>query len=122
MVTSVSSLSDPQKHQTLSGYLEVTACLLHWVVDPAIPLTADNFAAAELEVLKLAKRDLFTDKSAQLKAGQPEAKSNRLMSFASELNEGTGLIKVGGCLHCNCDLTSVSVHPVILDPQHPSPG
>lgn len=52
LLTSVSSVPDPQQHQTLSNYLEVTARRLHGAADRATPVTADDYAAAELEALR----------------------------------------------------------------------
>lgn len=41
------------------------------------------------------------------------------MSQAPELDEATGLIRVGGRLRRCSNLTADAIHPIILDPQHP---
>ncbi len=119
LITSVSSVPDQQQYQTLRDYLEVTAHQLHGVTDPATPVTADDYAVAELEALRQAQRDSFPDESAQLKAGKPVAKSSRLMSLAPEPDVTRRLIRVDGRLRCSSDLATDAIHPVVLDPQHP---
>lgn len=76
LLTSVSSVPDPQQHQTLSNCLEVTARRPHGAADPATPVTADDYAAAKLEALRQAQRDSFPDESTQLTTGKPVAKSH----------------------------------------------
>ncbi|KAK0136552.1 hypothetical protein N1851_027287 [Merluccius polli] len=118
LTTSVSSLPDPQQHQTLYDYLEATARQLHGAADPATPMTADAYAVAELEALQQAQRDSFPEIT-KLKASKPVAKSSRLMSLAPERDEATGLARVGGRLCRSSDLTSDAIHLIVLNPQHP---
>ncbi|KAE8293635.1 hypothetical protein D5F01_LYC08747 [Larimichthys crocea] len=118
-LTTISTVPDPQQHQTLSDYLEATAHQLHEAANLSTPVTADDYATAELEALTQAQRDSFPEESALLAASKPVAKSSRLMSLAPELNEATGLIRVGGRLRRCSDLTSDMIHPIVLDPQHP---
>ena len=109
LTNSVSSLPDPQQHQTLYDYLEATARQLHGAVDPATPMTADAYAVAELEALQQAQTP-FPDEITKLKASKPVAKSSRLMSLAPELDKATELTRVGGRLCRSSDLTSDAIH------------
>lgn len=119
LATTTSSLPDPDQHQTLGDYLQAAARQLHGAANPGGPLTADAYQSAEVEVLQQAQRDSFPDEVAQLKAGKPVAKSSRLLLLAPELDESTGLIRVGGRLrHCT-DLATEEAHPIVLDPKHP---
>ncbi|KAE8276983.1 hypothetical protein D5F01_LYC25284 [Larimichthys crocea] len=67
------TMPDPQQHQTLSDYLEATAHQLHGAADLSTPVTADDYAAAELEALKQAQRDSFPEESSLLAASKPVA-------------------------------------------------
>lgn len=119
LATVASPLPDPEQHLALGDYLQAVAHQLHGAASPNVPLTADAYKSAELEVLQQAQRDSFPDETALLKAGKPVAKSSRLLSLAPELDEATGLIRVGGRLRRSTDLASDEVHPIVLDPKHP---
>lgn len=118
LTMSSSSVPDPQQYQTLSSFLEATACQLHGAVEHSNPLTADSFAAAELEALQQAQRESFPDEVPQLKANKFIAKSSRLLLLAPEFDKEIGLIRVGGRLRRNLDLPIDEVHPIVLDPKH----
>lgn len=108
LLTTVLTAPDPQQHQSLSDYLKVTAHQLHGAANLSTPVTTDDYVAAELEALKQVQRDSFPEESALLTASKPVAKSSRLMSLAPELDEATGLIRVGGRLRRCSDLTATS--------------
>lgn len=117
LIASVASLPDPQPDQSLRDYLEVVALQMHRAANPATPLTADDYAVAELEALRRAQRDYFLAEMAKLTAGTTEASSSCLITLAPELDKVTRLVRVGG--RRNVNLTSDAVHPVLLDPKHP---
>lgn len=118
LTMSSSSLPDPRQYQTWDSFLEATVHQLHRAADPNHPLTADSYAAAELEALQQTQRESFSEEITQLKAGKPIAKSSRLLLLAPEFDEENGLIRVGGCLRYNPDLVVDEVHPIVLDPRH----
>ena len=82
LLTTVSTVPDPKQYQTLSDYLEVTAHQVHETADLSAPVTANDYAAAELEALRQGQRDSFPEESALLTAGKPVEKSSCLMSLA----------------------------------------
>ncbi|XP_024865045.1 uncharacterized protein LOC119617585 [Kryptolebias marmoratus] len=115
---SSSSVPDPHQYRTWDNFLEATAHQLYGAADPNHPLTADSYAAAELEALQQAQKESLLEEITQLKDGKPISKSSRLLLLAPEFDEKTGLIRVGGRLRRNPDLTVEEVHPVVLDPRH----
>lgn len=119
LASTTSPLPDPEQHETLSSYLQAAARQLHGAADADIPLTADAYKSAEVAALQQAQRDSFPDEVALLKAGKPVSKSSRLLSLAPELDESTGLIRVGGRLRRCTDLASEEAHPIVLDSKHP---
>ncbi|XP_028298617.1 uncharacterized protein LOC114460934 [Gouania willdenowi] len=118
LTMSSSSVPDPLQYQNWNKFLEATTCQLHGAADSNNPLTACSYAAAELEALQQAQRESFPEEVTQLKTGKPIAKSSRLLLLAPEFDETTGLIRVGGRLRRNLDLTVDEVHPIVLDPRH----
>lgn len=118
LTMSSSSVPDPLQYQTWDSFLEATARQLHGAADLNNTLTADAYAAAELEALQQAQRESFPEEVTQLKASKPIAKSSRLLLLAPEFDEKTGLIRVGGRLRHNPDLPVDEVHPIVLDPRH----
>ncbi|XP_076847529.1 uncharacterized protein LOC143493189 [Brachyhypopomus gauderio] len=118
LTMSSSSVPDPHQYQTWDSFLKAIANQLHGAADPNDPLTAESYAAAELEALQQAQRESFLEEITQLKAGKPIAKSSRLLLLAPEFDEEIGLIRVGGRLRRNPDMTVDEVHPIVLDPRH----
>lgn len=118
LTVSSSSVPDPRQHQTWDSYLEAIVHHLHGAADPNHPITADSYAAAEIEALQRAQRESFLEEITLLMAGKPIAKSSCLLLLAPEFDEKTGLIRVGGRLRRNPDLAVDEVHPIVLDPRH----
>ncbi|XP_076841847.1 uncharacterized protein LOC143485975 isoform X2 [Brachyhypopomus gauderio] len=57
LTMSSSSVPDPHQYQTWDSFLKAIANQLHGAADPNDPLTAESYAAAELEALQQAQRE-----------------------------------------------------------------
>lgn len=99
--------------------LEATAHELHGAADQSGSCTAEDYRNAEILIIKRFQRESFPDKLRLLKAGKPVASSSRLLTLSPEIDEEE-LIRVGGRLHHAEDLEQTAVHPIVLDPGHPS--
>lgn len=80
-------------------------------------LSAENFAEAELLVLKRAQRDSFPEDLECLQTSKPLPADSRLLTLAPEL-DNQGLIRVGGRLRRALDLAENLKHPIVLGAKH----
>ncbi len=82
-------------------------------------LSAEDYAAAEISLLKQAQAKCFPVELKSLTSGQSLHSNSRLISLAPELDQSTGLISVGGRLRRSKLLKPDTAHPIVLDPKHP---
>lgn len=77
-----------------------------------------TYQDAEISLLKQCQADSFPVELKFMLNGRPLPPHSRLRALAPELDELTGLIKVGGRLRNVGGSLEISVHPVVLDPEH----
>lgn len=83
------------------------------------PPSAAEYQQAETTVFKRAQEQPFPDDHSLLSAGKPVLIRSRLLALAPEMDEASGLIRVGGRLRRLEGRADVSLHPIVLDPSHP---
>lgn len=105
---------------TWKELLEVTAQTLHGAANPDGALSADDYRQAERAILCQAQQDSFPEELSLLKGGKPVPSSSRLLTLSPELDEAGELIRVGGRLRRTEGLGTATLHPIVLDPRHPS--
>lgn len=105
---------EPQCYDTLSESLIAYGQKLHGA---AYTSSADLQRDIRQVVLCRAQAESFPDELRLLKS---VSASNRLSSLSPELDAATGLIQVGCNLRYCEVLEADAVHPVVLDPRHPT--
>ena len=86
-------------------------------LDPETPLSAADYAIAEVMVLQRVQREVFPQEMACLERGVDVPHDSRLRQLAPELDDH-GLIRVGGRLRRAQDLTEDHKHPIVLPQKH----
>lgn len=121
LTQTTTNLSCPDVHlfPTYQSLLEATAQRVHGAADPAGTPSADDFRKAENIILQQAQQDSFRDEINHLKAGKPVPQTSRLSCLATEFDNTTQLIRVGGRLRQATHLDTGTMHPIVLDPKHP---
>ncbi len=121
-VTSITPpTQEPQaKYNTWKELLEATVRELQGAANQSGSYTAEDYRQAETLILKRAQSDCFPDELRLLRAGKPISPSSRLLTLSPEIDDAEGLIRVGGRLRRAEGLDQATVHPVVLDPAHPS--
>lgn len=77
-------------------------------------------AAAETFLLQQAQESCFPEELDALHKGKPLSRQSRLLQLSPELYPDVGLMRVGGRLRRSRDLDPDIIHPIILDPKHPT--
>ena len=84
---------------------------------PALPLTAGDYAAAEVMVLQRVQREVFPTEMACLERKVELSNDSRLRQLAPELDD-KGILRVGGRLRRAQGLTEDTKHPILLPQKH----
>ncbi|XP_072569309.1 uncharacterized protein [Paramormyrops kingsleyae] len=84
------------------------------------PFPASTYQAAEMLVFRNAQQDSFAEEYELLKVGSPVAPSSRLHCLSPEFDLAHQIIRVGGRLRRVEGMDPATVHPIVLDPSHPS--
>lgn len=108
---------DANSFTSLADLIEATIQTLHRAAD-FIP-SASDYKEAENKILQRAQQDCFVSELSLLKEGKPLPKGKRLLTLAPELDTTTQLIRVGGRLRRSSHLDPDTIHPIVLDHQHP---
>lgn len=82
-------------------------------------LSAQDYVAAEISLFKQAQAMCFPVELDTLTCGKSLPPNSRLVSLAPEIDQSTGLIRVGGRLRRSELLRPDTVHPIVIDPKHP---
>ncbi|XP_077069937.1 uncharacterized protein LOC143722413 [Siphateles boraxobius] len=82
-------------------------------------LSAQDYVAAEISLLKQAQAMCFPVELDTLICGKSWPSNSRLISLAPEIDQSTGLIRVGGRLRRSELLRPDTAHPIVMDPKHP---
>lgn len=116
--TSSTQCAEVKKYDTWKELLEATVQELQGAADQRGSCTAEDYRNAE--VLKRAQRGSFPDELWLLKVSKPISSSSRLLTLSPEIDAAEGLIHVRGRLRRAKALDQATVHPIVLDPGHPS--
>lgn len=114
VTTSPNSLPDASQFQTWSDLITTTEQTFSKSVD------ALTNASVEALILQQAQRSCFHEELEALQKGRDCPRLSRLLPLSSELDPEMGLLRVGGRLRRSQDLDPDTIHPIILDPAHPS--
>lgn len=79
-------------------------------------LTGNEIVKAEMQLIELAQKDMFSNELKQLSQKKPIT-NNKIKSLSPFINE-YGLMRVGGRLQLS-ELSYDEKHPIILDSSHP---
>nr|XP_061835547.1 uncharacterized protein LOC133618822 [Nerophis lumbriciformis] len=109
--------AEVKQYDTWKELLVATVQELHGA---AGSYTAEDYRNAETLILKQAQCESFPEELRLLKAGKPVPSVSRLLTLSPEMNEEEGLIRVGGRLRRAVDIEQTTLHPIVLDPGHPS--
>lgn len=77
-----------------------------------------TYKDSEITLLKQCQAESFPVELKSLRSGTPLPRHSKLRALAPELDKVSGLIRVGGRLRNVLSPTEISVHPVVLDPDH----
>lgn len=116
----MSPAPDHDHYNSWRELLEVKAQELHGAAEAKGHPTAEDYRQAERVILQRAQLDSFPQEYSLLKAGKLVPRSSRLLTLSPEMDENGELIRVGGRLRRSEDLEPTTLHPVILDPRHPT--
>ncbi|XP_077363581.1 uncharacterized protein LOC144007644 [Festucalex cinctus] len=120
-VTTVAvSRADANPYDTWKDLVQATVQERHGAADQSSSPTAEDYREAEILILKRSQQESFPDELRLLKAGKPVPSRSRLLTLAPELDKEEELIRVGGRLRHAEDFEQTAVHPIVLDPGHPS--
>ncbi|XP_076135495.1 uncharacterized protein LOC143118304 [Alosa pseudoharengus] len=109
----VSALPDASQHQSWGDLIAAT--------EQALTQSNKSYtAAAEALLLQQAQASCFPEELDALQKGRPLHRHSRLLSLSPELDPDVGLMRVGGRLRRAQDLDPDVIHPIILDPKHPT--
>ncbi|XP_057695896.1 uncharacterized protein LOC130918045 [Corythoichthys intestinalis] len=109
-----------EQHDTWQALLEPTVQELHGAADQSSNPTAEDYRKAEGLILQRAQQESFPDEVRLLKVGKPVSSCSSLITLSPEMDSERQLICVGGRLRRAESLEPSAVHPVVLDPSHPS--
>lgn len=118
VVPSGSSVPDASQFKDYRDLMEVTVKALPGV-ETASP-TAEHYRAAENLILQRPQQDSFSADLQRLKEGKPVPSNSRLRTLSPLLDSFAQLIRVGGRLRHSPSLEAETIHPVVLDPKHPT--
>jgi len=110
----------PQTFKTWKELVEAITQELHGFINQPRPPTANTYQEAEMLAFSRAQQDSFMDDYALLKRGKPVTSTSRLLCLSPEFDTTYQVIRVGGRLRRVEWLDPATVHPVVLDPSHPS--
>ncbi|KAI7812665.1 hypothetical protein IRJ41_006769 [Triplophysa rosa] len=115
-------LPDPGQFHKWQELVQATVRSLYGAASTGIdlPKEASDYIKAEKLLLAQAQLDSFPTEVRALKTGHPTPHNSRLGSLAPEYDDATGLIRVGGRLRRASDLDLEAIHPIVLDPRHPT--
>lgn len=108
--------SDYSQFKTLEELIDFTALQGAANGNP----TASDYRRAEIDVLQKSQQESFPSDLTQLKAGKSLSSNSKLRALTPELDIETNLIRVGGRLRHSPYLGPDNMHPIILDPRHPT--
>lgn len=77
------------------------------------------YSDAEVNTLKECQANSFLTELMALHADKPGPPNSRLKAIPPELDNLTGLIRVGGRLRNIPSAQGDLIHPIVLDPSHP---
>ncbi|KAI7805222.1 hypothetical protein IRJ41_002204 [Triplophysa rosa] len=109
-------LPDPGQFHKWQELVQATVRFLYGAASTGtdLPKEASDYIKAEKLLLAQAQMDSFPTEVRALKTGHPIPHNSHLGSLA------TGLIRVGGRLRRASDLDLEAIHPIVLDPRHPT--
>ncbi|XP_030609039.1 uncharacterized protein LOC115796760 [Archocentrus centrarchus] len=121
----LSSTTDPPSmdwslFKTWKELMETLAQELHGAAGLSGPPTASTYQDAEFFAFQRAQQESFADDYDLLKAGKPVASNSRLLCLAPEFDTTRAVVRVGGRLRRGEGLDPAAVHPIVLDPSHPT--
>jgi len=120
MINSAQLTADGSKCGTWKDLVETVAHELHGVAEQSSSSPACDYQKAELIALRQVQKDSFAEDYQLLKSGKPVHSSSRLLCLSPEYDETNDLIRVGGRLRRVEGLDPNTVHPIVLDPNHPN--
>lgn len=112
-------LPDATQFSTFEELVEATFQSLDGAAGNPDDPEASKYQQAEISLLRQAQIDSFHTEYQALRDGKPIPSSSRLLTLSPEFDEKTALIRVGGRLRRATDLDYNTVHPIVLDPNHP---
>ncbi|XP_076856690.1 uncharacterized protein LOC143510810 [Brachyhypopomus gauderio] len=115
-----SSDADHSEFHTWGELLESTARELCGTGDKSSQPTAEHYRDAEQVILSRAQLSSFPEEFHRLRDGKPIPKSSRLIALSPEFDGSVELIRVGGRLRRSEHLEFNTLHPIILEPAHPT--
>ncbi|XP_023806317.1 SH3 and multiple ankyrin repeat domains protein 2 isoform X1 [Oryzias latipes] len=117
-VTSPSS-QNATVYKTWQECIEAKVHALHASSPSDSPPIAEEYHQAEKLVIQQAQQESFPEDYKLLAAGKSVSSSSRLLTLSPELDQSSGLIRVGGRLRRLEGLSDLTLHPIVLDPTHP---
>ncbi|KAL1261419.1 hypothetical protein QQF64_006684 [Cirrhinus molitorella] len=119
MIDSVSQTADGDKFSTWKNLVESVAQELHGAAEQSGSPPTSTYQEAELTALRKAQMDSFPEDYQLLKSSKPIHSNSRLLCLSPEFDT-SNLIRVEGRLRRVEGLDPATVHPIVLDPNHPN--
>lgn len=107
----------PAQYNTWAELVQATYLSSH--VAAASPMSATQRIETEIQLLKQAQIDSFPAEVNALKTGKEVRSNSRLHNLSPEYDSQLGLIRVGGLLRRAENVDIVTLHPIVLSPDHP---
>lgn len=82
--------------------------------------SANNQSLSHKDAEALLLRECFPEEVAALKAHKPVPSHSRLSSLAPEWDSARSIVRVGGRLRRLQNTNVEEIHPIVLDPRHPT--
>ncbi|XP_048865547.1 uncharacterized protein LOC125739453 isoform X1 [Brienomyrus brachyistius] len=111
-------LPDYEQFSSFRSLVEAVALSHHGAAGNHPGPSAEDYQAAEREILRQAQLDSFIDDYTYLAAGKLVSSTSRLVTLAPEYDAAVRLIRVGGRLRHSDQLEHDAIHPIVLDPAH----
>lgn len=114
------NIPDANQFDSWKDLVEAVRQQCHGAAEPNQIQLINSYREAEAIFLRACQAQSFSDELVSLRAGQPVHISSKLRNLAPELDQTTDLIRVGGRLWQLQQVSDLDIHPIVLDPHHPT--
>lgn len=112
------NIPDANQFDSWKDLVEAVRQQCHGAAEPNQTQLINSYREAEAILLRACQEQSFPDEFVSLRASQPVHSSSRLRNLSPELDQTTGLIRVGGRLRQLQHVSNLDIHPIVLDPRH----